>query len=414
MFYCIYNFGCLFQTWRVPQESDEQVEVVKWLIEQDMVEILNEVVGGVIILVSEHKKHSVKNTFERHDSFPRDSVTVLSHDVGKDIETEQTCTILQTRSGTSKAFSFDKFFQCYHGLKEHHQFLDELVKAHPDKAETVSIGATFLKKDMKLIRISNNVGSAADKPMIFIDGGIHGREWVSITTVQWIAATLLGEVDSSLSGSIKDLMEKYQFVVLPVANPDGFSYTREFGIGKRFWRKTRRPLSTFCTGVDPNRNWDVQFATKGVSSKACDETYPGENPFSENNTKAMKAFLVKNLSKVKLYISYHAWSQALLRPYFYKIDRPDNARILEAAGDVYVKAAYGTHGIMYTSVQGYNFYPVSGTSSSWMYKQGVVNSYTVEVRDKGDKGFLLPTDQIVPTGEENVRGLIALIRQLKY
>ena len=38
--------------------------------------------------------------------------------------------------------------------------------------------------------------------------------------------------------------------ILPVANPDGYEYTKT----DRFWRKTRSPNEgSICIGTDPNR-----------------------------------------------------------------------------------------------------------------------------------------------------------------
>jgi len=262
------------------------------------------------------------------------------------------------------------------------------------------------------IVISNDVENSRDKPIIWIDGGMHGREWVSVTTTQWIAASLLGEVDQSLSGELDALLETYQFMILPVSNPDGFAYSFEHK-SARFWRKTRSKQGHWrCKGVDPNRNFDVDFGGKGVSYDMCDETYPGKTAFSEHNTIAMRDFLTSHINQIKLYLSYHSYGQLFLKPFFYKQTRPDNAQIHDAAADAYVKALFKKHGQIYQPIQGYNLYPVSGTSSSWAYKMGVVNSYTVELRDKGEKGFLQPTEQIVPIGEENVRGLVALVKQL--
>ncbi|WP_411016248.1 M14 family zinc carboxypeptidase, partial [Salmonella sp. s51884] len=36
-------------------------------------------------------------------------------------------------------------------------------------------------------------------------------------------------------------------------------------------------------------------------------------------------------------------------------------------------------------------------------------SYVVELRDTGNHGFLLPADQIVPSGEESYDGVVALL-----
>lgn len=44
---------------------------------------------------------------------------------------------------------------------------------------------------------------------------------------------------------------------------------------------------------------------------------------------------------------------------------------------------------------------------------GVKYAYTAELRDTGKHGFLLPADQIIPTGEETLDGVVALWRFVK-
>lgn len=38
-------------------------------------------------------------------------------------------------------------------------------------------------------------------------------------------------------------------------------------------------------------------------------------------------------------------------------------------------------------------------------------SYTYELRDRGRYGFLLPPNQIIPTGEETMDSLVALFKE---
>ena len=51
----------------------------------------------------------------------------------------------------------------------------------------------------------------------------------------------------------------------------------------------------------------------------------------------------------------------------------------------------------------------SGSSIDWAYGAAeIIFSYGVELRDKGQFGFLLPPDQILPSGEETLQALRAL------
>ena len=55
----------------------------------------------------------------------------------------------------------------------------------------------------------------------------------------------------------------------------------------------------------------------------------------------------------------------------------------------------------------------SGGAEDWTYGTlGVTYSFSVELRDTGRYGFLLPADQIIPTGEETFEGLKALVKAM--
>lgn len=65
--------------------------------------------------------------------------------------------------------------------------------------------------DTQVIRISNGKANA---PALWIDGGIHAREWISPAAVTYIINHL---VENS-----EDLEADYY--ILPVANPDGYIF----------------------------------------------------------------------------------------------------------------------------------------------------------------------------------------------
>lgn len=56
----------------------------------------------------------------------------------------------------------------------------------------------------------------------------------------------------------------------------------------------------------------------------------------------------------------------------------------------------------------------AGGSDDWAHGVAEVPySYTVELRDKGRYGFLLPKQQIVPTGEEFSDGMKAMAHEIR-
>ena len=57
----------------------------------------------------------------------------------------------------------------------------------------------------------------------------------------------------------------------------------------------------------------------------------------------------------------------------------------------------------------------SGGSDDWSKAVlGIKYSYTIELRDQGRYGFLLPEDQIIPTGEETWAGVKAAVQELSF
>ncbi|KAL0101512.1 hypothetical protein PUN28_018972 [Cardiocondyla obscurior] len=57
-------------------------------------------------------------------------------------------------------------------------------------------------------------------------------------------------------------------------------------------------------------------------------------------------------------------------------------------------------------------YVASGGSMDWVKgTYGLPVTYTYELRDNGRYGFLLPANQIVPTGEETMDSLVAMFKE---
>ena len=56
----------------------------------------------------------------------------------------------------------------------------------------------------------------------------------------------------------------------------------------------------------------------------------------------------------------------------------------------------------------------SGGSYDWAKGvAGIKYSYTIELRDRGNAGFVLPSSQIVPTAEETWAGIKAAVEEME-
>lgn len=58
-------------------------------------------------------------------------------------------------------------------------------------------------------------------------------------------------------------------------------------------------------------------------------------------------------------------------------------------------------------------YPVGGASDDWAKHAGIDYVYTVELRDQGEYGFLLPADQIIDTSKEAHTISLTVIEAIK-
>ncbi len=102
------------------------------------------------------------------------------------------------------------------------------------------------------------------------------------------------------------------------------------------------------------------------------------------------------------------YSQLILQPWGFKWDLPPDHDTLDAMGQAMQDAVYAVHGKTY--VHGPIFttiYPASGVMTDWFYGARDVFSVSYELRDRGQYGFLLPANQILPTCEEAYAGIIA-------
>lgn len=302
-------------------------------------------------------------------------------------------------------------FKNYHRVSTMHKYLECLGRQYPDKVEVFDIGRSTERRALKVIKIGTPAADGRVKPAVWIDGGIHAREWVSPATVLYFINQL---VENSGSAQNRFVVEQLDLYILPSSNPDGYEYSHR---RDRMWRKTRSNTGSSCIGVDPNRNWGYKWGGKGASNNPCTETYRGKNAFSEPETRAIKDFILKKMKvqEIKMYLTVHSYGQYFLYPWGYeKLDTHDR-RDLHNMGQIGAQAIQRVNGRRRYKVgsAAKMLYPASGGSDDWAKGgAGIKYSYTVELPDTGSYGFLLPSRQIEDVGRETTAGFIAMFRKL--
>lgn len=126
------------------------------------------------------------------------------------------------------------------------------------------------------------VGSTAGRQVVFIEAGIHAREWISTASAVYLIYTLLQPTSLPF-------LERFTWYIVPTVNPDGYEFSHT---SDRMWRKSRAKMNdSDCFGVDLNRNWPNHWGVGG-SRDPCSEVFQGPYPFSEPESQAlMKAIL---------------------------------------------------------------------------------------------------------------------------
>ncbi|KAM5172674.1 carboxypeptidase A1 [Mantella aurantiaca] len=307
----------------------------------------------------------------------------------------------KSRERISNSFSYST----YHKLDEIYSWIDSLIMEYPKLVSKIKLSQSSEGRPIYALKFS----TGGNKPAIWIDTGIHSREWITQATGIWTAKKIASTygVDPSLT-SVLDNLDIFLEIV---TNPDGYAYTHSTN---RMWRKTRSiNKGSSCVGVDPNRNWDAGFGGPGSSSNPCAETYHGSYAHSEPEVRAIVDFILRH-GNVKAMLTIHSYSQMLLFPYGYTNNLAADHQELNELAKEAAAALASLHGTQYTyGTTIATIYQADGTTTDWAYDNGIKYSYTFELRDTGKYGFLLPAEQILPTAEETWLALMTIMEHVR-
>ncbi|OAA72837.1 carboxypeptidase A1 precursor [Akanthomyces lecanii RCEF 1005] len=335
-------------------------------------------------------------------------VVTMHEDLGESIRNEGAYQVYAAGAPNST------WFNSYHAYADHLQYLNDLASQYSKNAKVVTSGNSLQGNPITGLHIFGSSGGGK-KPAVVLHGTVHAREWIASMVVEYFINELVSKYGSDQK--ITSFVDKYDFYLFPIVNVDGFKYTQT---SNRMWRKNRQTTSgSNCLGHDINRNWPYKWDVPGgASTNPCAEDFRGVSAGDAPETKALSAFLqkTKNAQGLKLYIDYHSYSQLFMTPYGYSCNaHPANNNELQSLAKGAVDAIYAVHGTQFdygpicTTI-----YPATGSSVD--YVADVVKgdyTFTSELRDTGRYGFVLPPDQIRPSGEEAFAGLASLLTNMR-
>ncbi|XP_037136199.1 carboxypeptidase A6 [Syngnathus acus] len=389
------------QVFRISPSNDDEVCTLKNVLESMKVDLWQ---PNSVSLISRNATVDVhikrRDTRRLHAALKQEHInySVFISNLQQEIERQT-----RRRSSRKRRSDSQYDYEIYHSLEEIQSWMFEMNTTHPDLLNMFSIGKSYEGRPLYVLQLGRR--SRPQKKAVWIDCGVHAREWIGPAFCQWFVKEALNSY--RYDSAMRRLLNQLNFYIMPVFNVDGyhFSWTKD-----RFWRKTRSKNRKFhCRGVDANRNWKVKWCEEGASSHPCDDTYCGPYPESEPEVRAVVKFLRKHKKRVKAYISVHAYAQMLLYPYSYKYAAIPNFNCVESAAHNAVTALYSAYGVKYRyGPASTTLYVSSGSSMDWAYRNGIPYAFAFELRDTGYFGFLLPETLINPTCTETTRAVKAI------
>lgn len=292
-----------YKLYQLSVATNSQHDVLKKLaLQEDNYDFLN----FERVIVRPDNIHKFEETLQSNDI----DFQLLDGNVGKTVQVNFHYNRLmqklkpyrgQGRLGTDRYYSHDVI----------NAYLDDLAKRYPQRVFVKVMGKSFEERLLKTITITNGDGRY-NKNVILVDGGFHAREWISPASAIYAIEQLVENFEEN-----KDLLEDFDWVVLPVVNPDGYEYTQQ-SADTRMWRKTRKPLfheGAICYGTDPNRNFDFHWNEEGASSDPCSNTFAGPKAFSEPEAMVVRDLIHSHSERGQMYLTLHSQGKLLLYPW---------------------------------------------------------------------------------------------------
>lgn len=388
-----------YQVLRVTTTSPEQVKLIETLEQDAEIDVWSNGLGHFDIMVSPDKLVQIDNMLTQYKA----TYEVLHGNVQKDIDEEE-----ERLAKKPSPFVIDyNDFNTYDSIIAE---LDDVVLRCPValgvNCETFSIGQSYDGRDIKGLHIYR---TDTTQTAIWIDATIHAREWLATATHLKILSHLVD--DYATDAQVQGLVDKYQFYLIPIINPDGYDWT---WTDDRLWRKNRSPnVDSACIGTDLNRNFDYQWGNAGTSTVPCSETFGGAGPASEVEVQAAQAALVSLGSNLVTSIHLHTYAQYWLIPWgsvnvLEECNLADDHDELMVVANAAADATENTHGTRWERGNWCEvLYPSSGTAQDYSKETaGVKYTFTAELRGNS---FIVPADQIQPSFEEVWNGVTAAI-----
>ena len=283
----------------------------------------------------------------------------------------------------------------YRRLADYNTEMQKLAKKEPGLVKLFEMKRPTLEgRTVYGVEIAAKVKKEDGRPIYYIDGVHHAREWPASEYTMIYIHHLVDNYGKD--PMITKLLRKARVIAVPIVNVDGFDYSRESVLSynqslrdrtsatgtsngfEGYWRKNRRSFSGATApvvqknpdgyGVDPNRNYSYLWGDSngGSSGLLFDQTYRGAAPFSEPETQNVRDIVLGR--PVTGVITNHTYQGSVLRTG--GGDAPEDDILVRIGGKMAKILGYQNN----ASVG----YPTTGTTDDWAYAAMGAFGFTIE------------------------------------
>uniref|UniRef100_W5MA16 Carboxypeptidase A6 n=1 Tax=Lepisosteus oculatus TaxID=7918 RepID=W5MA16_LEPOC len=169
------------QVIRVTPQNSAEVQTLKSLFENMRVDLWQPNSASFIgegSTVDIHTGRNISSAFKTYLRRANLHYEVLIANLQKEIE-KQT----GYRSSRKRRSEMGYDYEAYHSLEEIQSWMHEMNRTHPHFVTLFSIGRSFEGRPLYVLQLGKR--TRRDKKAVWIDCGVHAREWISPAFCQW-------------------------------------------------------------------------------------------------------------------------------------------------------------------------------------------------------------------------------------
>jgi hypothetical protein len=280
--------------------------------------------------------------------------------------------------------------------------LAALRETYPQQVTLVSLGPSWQSRAVWAVRVS--AGDGQERPRIAVIAQQHAREWIAHQVALASLRALLEDPANA------DLLETFEFWFVPLANPDGYEYSR---LVEPMWRKNRggsvgrdaEPL-----GVDLNRNFATEhFRRPGDSSESFEDDWGGSDRPYSSQYRGPQAGSEPETLYLQSLLSLPAMAGVIdVHGFGCKVVLPNPAtKVPESDYQALAQGMLAALGPDYEVLRFRDLYPITGHLAAYADQRGIAG-ITLEV----GKAFQPHPSKVRDTAGLGARGVLAFARAL--